>query len=74
MFGIQGACRESFVIRIWRERDCPDWRGWVQHARSGEAVFVKELDELLAFVERRTGKLVGTVEKHAERESKRRLK
>jgi hypothetical protein len=46
----------------------------VQHARSGEAVFVKELDELLTFMERRTGKLVGAVEEQAERESKRRLK
>jgi hypothetical protein len=52
--------RSSFVIRIWWEEagdSQPIWRGWVQHTRSGEAAYVQDLDELLAFIERRTGKL-----------------
>jgi hypothetical protein len=35
----------------------------VQHTRSGEAAYVQDLEELLAFIERRTGKLTGTVGK-----------
>lgn len=49
--------RHSFVVRIWPEEGCAGWRGWVEHTRTGEATFVQELDELLAFVECRTGKL-----------------
>jgi hypothetical protein len=47
----------SYIIRIWREDDRPGWRGWVQHARTGESAYVHRLDELLAFIERHTGKL-----------------
>ncbi|MBN1138647.1 MAG: hypothetical protein JXM73_18825 [Anaerolineae bacterium] len=47
----------SYVIRIWREGDRPGWKGWVQHARTGEAVFIQRVDEILAFIERHTGKL-----------------
>jgi len=57
------ARRNSFVVRIWREEGSAGWRGWVQHTRSGESTVSQNLDELLAFVERRTGKLSGTVEK-----------
>jgi hypothetical protein len=52
------ADRHSFVIRIWREEGNAGWRGWVEHTRTGETSFVQELDELLAFIECRTGKLV----------------
>jgi hypothetical protein len=52
------AARHSFVVRIWREESDAGWRGWVEHTRTGEASFVQELDELLAFIECRTGKLV----------------
>jgi hypothetical protein len=55
--------RHSFVVRIWREEGSAGWRGWVQHTRSGESTTSQDLDELLAFVERRTGKLGGTMEK-----------
>lgn len=50
---------DSFVVRIWREKCTPGWKGWVQHARSGESAFVQTVDELLTFVERQTGKLNG---------------
>lgn len=51
--------RHSFVVRIWREEDRPEWRGWVQHAGSGESAYVQGLDELLAFIEGRSGSLTG---------------
>jgi hypothetical protein len=47
--------RHSFVVRIWREVGPPNWRGRVQHTRTGDAVLFRELDELLAFIEDRTG-------------------
>jgi hypothetical protein len=53
----------SFVIRIWWEEtdvtpdSRPIWRGWVQHTRSGEATYVQDLEGLLGFIERWTGKL-----------------
>jgi len=48
----------SFVIRIWWEDDVrPVWRGWVQHAASGETRHVQHLSDLLAFVEAHTGSL-----------------
>ena len=49
--------RHSFVFRIWPEEGHAGWRGWVEHTRTGEATFVQELDELLAFIECRPGKL-----------------
>lgn len=51
--------RDSFILRIWRESGKPGWLGWVQHARTGESVSVKNLEALLAFIEHRTGKLTG---------------
>jgi hypothetical protein len=55
--------RSSFVIRIWWEQsdmaaaDPPAWRGWVQHTHSGEAAYVRSLEELIRFLERWAGKL-----------------
>lgn len=49
--------RHSFVIRIWQDRNTSDWRGWVQHVPSGESAPVCGVDELIAFIERHTGKL-----------------
>lgn len=49
--------RDSFVIRIWREEDQSGWQGWVQHTGTGEAAYVRDTDELLAFIERRAGPL-----------------
>jgi hypothetical protein len=55
----QKTCRESFVLRFWRQEGSPEWPGRVQHARTGESATVHELGELLAFIERRVGKLTG---------------
>jgi hypothetical protein len=49
--------RNSFVVRIWRDEGNASWRGWIQDTRSGESAAVCDLDDLLAFVERRTGAL-----------------
>ena len=51
--------RHSFVVRVWREAGRPEWRGWVQHAGTRESTYVQSLEELLAFIEGRTGKLAG---------------
>ena len=50
--------RHAFVIRIWWEAG-PRWRGWVQHAGSREAVYVRSLPELLAVIQAWTGDLAG---------------
>ena len=46
---------DSFVLRIWWEEE--GWRGWVQHAASGESRYFARLADLLAFVEAQTGPL-----------------
>jgi hypothetical protein len=54
----------SFILRIWWEELGPDtenqrlWRGWVQHVRSGEAIYFQDVGKLLAFIEEWTGQLV----------------
>lgn len=53
----QATRRDAFVIRIWRESGEPDWLGWVQHAGTGESAAVRRIEELLAFIEQRAGKL-----------------
>lgn len=58
----------SFVLRIWWEEDAqPVWRGWVQHAASGEICYFRRLSDLLGFIEAHTGSLaqgpgVGSIE------------
>ena len=48
----------SFVLRIWWEEDAqPIWRGWAQHATTGETRYFRRLSDLLAFVEAYTGPL-----------------
>lgn len=49
--------RQSFVIRIWREAGQSAWRGWAQHVHTGEEICVLNLDELVAFIESRAGRL-----------------
>ena len=48
----------SFVLRIWWEgKERPIWRGWIQHAATGEARYLECLADLLTFVETHTGSL-----------------
>ncbi|MFN2272731.1 MAG: hypothetical protein ACK2US_17950 [Anaerolineae bacterium] len=49
----------AFVLRIWWEEGngSPVWRGWVQHAASGDTCYVHRLADLIAFLEMRTGLL-----------------
>jgi hypothetical protein len=49
--------KNSFIVRIWWTEEQTEWRGLVQHVHSGEAALVQSLDELVAFIERRTGQL-----------------
>jgi hypothetical protein len=39
------------------------WRGWVQHAATGETRYCHRLPDLLAFVETHTGPLAQTQER-----------
>lgn len=54
------AKQESFIVRIWQDQRQAGWRGWVQHTRTGESKVVGTVQELLAFIEQRTGKLDDT--------------
>jgi hypothetical protein len=54
--------QSSFVVRIWREeadaaQDRASWRGWVQHTRSGDSVYIRDLEGMLTFMERWIGQL-----------------
>ena len=46
---------QIFIVRIWNEpreveRSKPEWRGMVEHVRSGQQRYFKHLDELLVFM------------------------
>lgn len=46
----------SFVVRIWWERSeggqaADQWRGWIQHVRSGHQIYFLSLRDLVAFIE-----------------------
>jgi hypothetical protein len=56
----QATQQESFIVRIWREEHTPGWCAWVQHTRSGKTTVAHTVQELLAFLELRTGKLDDT--------------
>ena len=53
-------CSNSFVLRLWWEEgeSGAAWRGWIQHAITGETRYFHRLAELLDFVEAYTGPLV----------------
>lgn len=55
----------SFVLRIWWEEGTGSraWRGWVQHAASGDSCYVHQMADLRAFLETRTGSLEVTSER-----------
>lgn len=56
----------AFVLRIWWEPGLtspngrPLWRGEIQHAASGQTLVFQSLDDLLDFIQSRTGKLENT--------------
>ena len=52
--------KDSFIVRIWREEGQIGWRGWIQHVHTGNSALAQNLEELVAFIERRTGKLTGS--------------
>ena len=48
------AQHESFIVRVWREPGWSEWKGWVQHTRSGDSAVLQSLAELMPFMERWT--------------------
>jgi hypothetical protein len=53
----------AFIVRIWWEPGLtqpngrPLWRGQVQHAASGQTLAFQSLDDLMHFIQSRTGDL-----------------
>lgn len=45
--------RHAFVLRLWREGGL-HWRGWIQHVGSREQVYVRNVQDLVAFIEQQT--------------------
>ncbi len=52
---LESARRDSFVVRIWHEAGQTSWKGWVQHAGSGESTVFQRWNELHAFLQRWAG-------------------
>jgi hypothetical protein len=50
------AQRESFIVRIWWEQGQAEWKGWVQHVRSGDSALLQDLQDLISYLERWTAK------------------
>ena len=49
---------QSFVARIWLERDGdehPKWRGHVQHIQGGEEIYFQDFTEVCEFLEQVSG-------------------
>lgn len=50
---------QSFIVRIWLEHSGedqePQWRGSVQHVRSGEKRYVDDMEEIVAFLTSHVG-------------------
>ena len=44
--------RETFIVRIWREKGRSEWKGWVQHVSSGDSAPLKDLQDLVSYLER----------------------
>ena len=47
--------RHSFILRIWREAGFREWKGWIQHARSGESTNIQTSTDLLSFIDKYKG-------------------
>ena len=54
---------QSFVLRLWYEDDenGGTWRGWIQHAGSGEKRYLHSPEEILAFLQQHTAFDIETV-------------
>lgn len=52
---------DSFVLRIWRQRGQQGWRGWVQHARTGQSALIQGMGQLEVFIEDRLHEEPGDV-------------
>jgi len=55
---VRSQTMQSFVARIWLERDASDeakWRGHVQHVQGGEETYFQSFAEVCEFVERVSG-------------------
>lgn len=50
--GDSPAQRESFIVRIWREKSQSEWKGQVQHVSSGDSAPFKDLQDLVSYLER----------------------
>lgn len=51
---------DSFVVRIWWEQADKEqtfWRGWIQHAITGDTSYFHCIVDLLSFIEGYTGSL-----------------
>ena len=50
----------SFIVRIWWEHSGADrqvhqWRGWIQHVRTGKQIPFHSMDDLTQFIEQELG-------------------
>lgn len=55
---VRSQIMQSFVARIWLERDAGDdakWRGHVQHVQGGEEIYFHSFAEVCEFLERVSG-------------------
>lgn len=54
----EAARRDSFVVRIWREKGQQGWKCWVQHTRSGKSAYVRSFGEMQDFMESQASWLI----------------
>ena len=55
---VRSQISQSFVARIWLERDDdedPKWRGHIQHIQGREEVYFQDLTEMCEFLEQVSG-------------------
>lgn len=54
-----GSKEASFVLRLWLEprkiAAPPEWRWHIQHVQSGEEAYFSHLNDVLRYVESKTG-------------------
>jgi len=55
---VRSQSMQSFVARIWLERNAdedPKWRGHIQHIQGGEEIYFQDLVEVCEFLEQMSG-------------------